>query len=45
MPIEVADPNTMTISRHLKCTGRTVQNRIKSGILALRDLLKEEDGE
>lgn len=45
MQIEVADPNTMTISRHLKCTGRTVQNRIKRGILALQDLLKEEAGE
>lgn len=42
MPIEVADPNTMTISRTLTCTGRTVQNRFKCGVLALRDLLEEE---
>jgi len=42
MPIEVEDPNTMTIVRTLKCTRRTVQNRITRGILALQALLQEE---
>lgn len=40
MKIEVADTNTMTISRSLKCTGRTVQNRYNRGVLALREILK-----
>ncbi len=42
MPIEVEDPNTMTIVRTLKCTRRTVQNRVARGIMALQALLQEE---
>jgi len=45
MPVESADPTTMTITRKLNCTARTVLNRYKSGALALRELLKEAGDE
>jgi hypothetical protein len=45
MPIDAADSNTMTISRTLKCTDRTVRNRYARGVLALQELLKEKTDE